>query len=49
MSTLFVVMPAYNEEDNIEEVIKNYNGKKDNEYCYNGKLSKWASNTLTRV
>ena len=24
----------------LEEVIKNYNGKKDNEYCYNGKLSK---------
>lgn len=33
MSTLFVVMPAYNEEDNIEEVIKNWypilNGKSD--------------------
>lgn len=24
----------------LEEVIKNYNGKGDNEYCYNGKLSK---------
>ena len=30
----------------LEEVVKNYN-KKDNEYCYNGKISKETSNTLT--